>query len=75
MAQTITAPKVKVDRKWHQFIGGKFKEGESERTLFNPATGKALCKVAESGKQHVEQAIQAARKAFDEGPWPRMTAQ
>jgi betaine-aldehyde dehydrogenase len=75
MAQTITAPKVKVDRKWHQFIGGQFKEGASERTLFNPADGKPLCKVAESGKQHVEQAILAARKAFDQGPWPRMTAQ
>ncbi|MDR3611940.1 MAG: aldehyde dehydrogenase family protein [Candidatus Obscuribacterales bacterium] len=74
MAQTITAPKNKVDRQWHQFIGGQFKEGGSERTLFNPADGKPLCKVAESSKQHVEQAIQAARKAFDEGPWPKMSA-
>jgi betaine-aldehyde dehydrogenase len=74
MAQTMMAPRVKVDRKWHQFIGGQFKEGASERALFDPATGKQLCKVAESGKQHVEQAILAARKAFDEGPWPRMTA-
>jgi betaine-aldehyde dehydrogenase len=75
MAQTITAPKLKIDQKWHQFIGGQFKEGASERALFDPATGKQLCKVAESGKHHVEQAILAARKAFDQGPWPRMTAQ
>lgn len=75
MAQTITAPKTKVDRQWRQFIGGQFKDGSSERTLLNPATGKPLCKVAESGKQHVEQAIDAARQAFDQGPWPRMTAQ
>ena len=74
MAQTIVAPKVKIDRKWHQFIGGQFKEGASERALFNPANGKQLCKVAESGKQHVEQAIAAARKAFDHGPWPKMAA-
>lgn len=75
MATTLTAPKVKVDRKWQLWIGGKFVDGASERTLVNPSTGKQLCKVAEAGKQHVEQAIKAARKAFDEGPWPRMTAQ
>ena len=75
MTQTVMAPKAKIDRKWHQFIGGQFKEGASERVLFDPATGKQLCKVSESGKQHVEQAIAAARKAFDQGPWPRLTAQ
>jgi betaine-aldehyde dehydrogenase len=74
MAQTITAPKVKVDRKWHLFIDGKFVEGAKERTLYNPASGKELCKVAEAGKQQVEQAIKAARKAFDQGPWPNLTA-
>jgi len=74
MSQTLVAPRVKVDRKWQLFIDGKFHDGASERTLYNPATGEQLCKVAEAGKQHVEQAIKAARKAFDEGPWPRMTA-
>lgn len=75
MATTLAAPKVKVDRKWQLFIDGKFVDGASERALYNPSTGKQLCKVTEAGKQHVEQAIKAARKAFDEGPWPRMTAQ
>lgn len=75
MTQTLTAPKVKADRKWRLFIDGKFKEGISERTLIDPSTGHELCKVAEAGKDHVEQAIKAARRAFDEGPWPRLTAQ
>lgn len=74
MAQTLTAPKVAVDRKWNLFIDGKFEEGSSERTLYNPADGKPLCKVAEAGPKQVEKAIKAARKAFDHGPWPRMTA-
>src|SRR5438132_11275535 len=74
MTQTLTPSKVKIDRKWHLWIDGKFKEGASERTLINPATGKPLCKVAEASKQQVEEAITAARKAFDKGPWPRMTA-
>jgi len=74
MAQTLTAPRVKVDRKWQLFIDGKFEEGASERELINPADGKPLCKVAEAGAKQVEAAIKAARKAFDRGPWPRMTA-
>lgn len=75
MAQTLEAPKVKVDRKWQLFIDGKFVDGASERSLINPATGKELCKVAEAGKEQVEQAIKAARKAFDKGPWRQTTAQ
>jgi len=74
MAQTLTAPKVKVDRKWQLFIDGKFVDGATERTLINPATGKVLTKVAEASKEQVESAIKAARKAFDHGPWPRLTA-
>lgn len=74
MAKTLTPPKVSVDRKWHLWIGGKFEQGASERQLYNPADGKPLCKVAEAGPQQVEKAIKAARKAFDEGPWPRLTA-
>lgn len=74
MAQTLTAPKVKVDRKWQLWIDGKFVDGASERTLINPASGKALAKVAEAGPKQVEEAIKAARRAFDKGPWPRLTA-
>jgi betaine-aldehyde dehydrogenase len=74
MTQTLTSPKVKVDRKWQQFIGGKFEDGGSERELFNPATGKVLCKVQEGTKASAEKAIIAARKAFDQGPWPKMSA-
>lgn len=75
MTQTLTAPKVKVDRKWQLWINSQWKDGASERTIINPATGKPLCKVAEASRQQVEEAIKAARKAFDEGPWPRMSAQ
>ncbi len=74
MAPTLTLPTVKVDRKWQLWIDGKFEDGASERQLLNPANGKPLCKVAEAGPSQVEKAIKAARKAFDHGPWPRMTA-
>lgn len=75
MAQTLTAPKVKVDRKWQLWIDGRFTDGQKERILYNPATGLELCKVAEAGTSQVEQAIKAARTAFDRGPWSRTTAQ
>lgn len=74
MSKTLTAPSVKVDRKWQLWIDGKFEDGVSERQLINPADGKPLTKVAEAGPQQVEKAIKAARRAFDQGPWPRMTA-
>ena len=74
MSSTLVAPRVKVDRKWQLFIDGKFEDGATERTLYNPATGQALTKVAEASKEQVEKAIKAARKAFDHGPWPRMAA-
>jgi betaine-aldehyde dehydrogenase len=74
MSQTLVAPKVKVNRKWQPFIGGKFVEGDSERTLINPANGEQLCKVSETSKKQVEQAIKTARKTFDEGKWTNTTA-
>ena len=40
----------------------------------NPATGEALATVAEAGEQDVQRAVAAARRAFDEGPWPRWPA-
>lgn len=74
MTQTLVEPKVKVDRKWQLWIDGKFEDGEGERELYNPATGKVLTKVGEASPKQVERAIKAARKAFDKGPWPRLTA-
>src|SRR5262249_45518802 len=73
MAQTLAAPKVKVDRKWQLFIDGKFVDGTSERTLINAADGKPLCKVHEASTEQVHKAIEAARKAFDHGPWRKTT--
>jgi acyl-CoA reductase-like NAD-dependent aldehyde dehydrogenase len=38
-------------------------------------SGEKLVDVAEAQAEDVERAVQAARKAFDEGPWPRMTGE
>lgn len=57
------------------FIGGAWcKPAGSERLrLTNPATELVFADVAAAGPADVDAAVAAARLAFDEGPWPRMT--
>jgi len=40
----------------------------------NPATEERITSVAEAGLEDVDRAVQAARAAFESGPWPRMKA-
>jgi phenylacetaldehyde dehydrogenase len=55
-------------------IGGTWVEAVSGQTFdtYNPATGEVLAKVAAGDKADVDRAVKAARKAFEEGPWPEM---
>ena len=56
-------------------IDGKWVDSASGKTfpVHNPAFGDVIAQVAEGDKQDVESAVQAARKAFEEGPWPKMS--
>src|SRR5713101_2964107 len=71
--RTIKPPKVKDQP---LLIGGKWLDSASGKTFetINPATGQVICQVAEGDKADVDLAVKAARKAFEEGPWPRMNA-
>src|SRR5438105_14511217 len=78
---TATAPKskaVKPPQVKDQplFIGGKWLDSVSGKTFptINPATGETICQVAEGDKADVDMAVKAARKAFEESPWRRMSA-
>src|SRR5205823_5890345 len=58
------------------FIGGAWRpsvSGETYQTI-NPATEEPSATVARGDERDVDLAVAAARKAFDGGPWPRMTA-
>jgi aldehyde dehydrogenase (NAD+) len=57
-------------------IGGKWVDAQSGKTFetVNPATGEVICRVAEGDKADIDLAVKAARKAFESGPWPKMTA-
>lgn len=41
---------------------------------FNPATEEKIISVQEADVADVDRAVKAARKAFDHGPWSRMSA-
>jgi phenylacetaldehyde dehydrogenase len=55
-------------------IGGKWVEAASGKTFEtrNPATGEVLAHVAEGAGEDIDRAVKAARRAFEEGPWPEM---
>ncbi len=57
------------------FIDGAWVDAESGDTFptFAPSTGEKIADVAKAGREDAAKAVQAARKAFDDGPWPRMS--
>ncbi|MGH2692214.1 MAG: aldehyde dehydrogenase family protein [Actinomycetota bacterium] len=60
--------------KYQLVIGGKHVDAASGETFdsIDPSTGEVFATVAKAGKEDVSRAVEAARKAFDEGPWPGM---
>ena len=60
--------KMLIDGKWVNSVSGK------TFPTYNPATGEVLAHVAEGDKQDIDLAVKAARKAFDQGPWRKLTA-
>jgi aldehyde dehydrogenase (NAD+) len=59
------------------FIGGKWVEPSTSEVIevHSPATGELVGKVPAAARGDVDAACAAARKAFDEGPWPTMSPQ
>ena len=57
-------------------INNQWVDSASGKTFptVNPATGTEICRVAEADAADVDKAVQAAREAFDKGPWRKMAA-
>src|SRR5947208_15893163 len=57
-------------------INGQWTEGSKTFDTMNPATGAVLTQVAEASAADVDRAVQAARRAFEEGsgPWRKLSA-
>lgn len=58
------------------FIDGEFRDAVKGGTFetTNPATNEVLALAAEGTAADVDRAVAAARSAFDDGPWPRLSA-
>jgi phenylacetaldehyde dehydrogenase len=57
-------------------INGQWVMAASGKTFptYNPATGEVLAEIAEGDREDVDRAVKAARRAFDSGPWRKLTA-
>lgn len=56
------------------FVDGAFVPGRGDAlTVVDPCTEEAVAVVEGASVEQVEEAVLAARRAFDDGPWPRMT--
>ena len=56
-------------------IGGKWVSAASGKTfdVFNPADASVIARVPDSDKEDINRAVAAARRAFESGPWRRLT--
>lgn len=57
-------------------INGEWVEAASGQTFetLDPSNGKVLAVVSEAGPEDVDRAVKAARQAFENGPWRKMSA-
>ena len=64
----ISSPrKMLIDGEWVPSVSGK------TFAVYNPATGKELAQVFEGDKADIDLAVAAAREAFENGPWRKMS--
>ncbi|MGY4710677.1 aldehyde dehydrogenase [Mycolicibacterium sp. CBM1] len=71
-----TIPGIAFKTEWDKlFIGGKWVQPSTTEVIevHSPATGELVGKVPLAAAADVDAACAAARKAFDEGPWPHMS--
>src|SRR4051794_36997289 len=63
-------------KKCEMLVNGKWISAKSRETreIHDPANGELVATVPESGREDVISAIEAARAAFDSGPWRKMAA-
>src|SRR6202045_2102305 len=73
---SLTAPVTRfVSQARQALIDGRWQDAQSGETfeVFNPSNESVIARVADCKRADVDLAVAAARKAFDQGPWPRMS--
>ncbi|MFN0137481.1 MAG: aldehyde dehydrogenase family protein, partial [Phycisphaerae bacterium] len=68
---TLAAPPEVSVKQTKMLINGEWQDAHSGRTFetMNPATEQIIAHVAEGDKADIDRAVEAARRAFDTGPW------
>ena len=76
MATSVESIRRPVIRQTDCFIGGELGPAESGKTFetIHPATEEVVAQVAEGDAADIDRAVQAARRAFEQGDWPKMDA-
>jgi aldehyde dehydrogenase (NAD+) len=61
--------------RYQMLIDGEWVDGEGGKTFqsVNPATGTAWAEIPEASEADVNRAVEAAHRAFTEGPWSKTT--
>jgi len=59
---------------YRMLIDGTFIDSAHSFETLNPYTGQPWANIPEATHDDVERSVQAARRAFETGPWSRMTA-
>src|SRR5208283_4396516 len=64
-----------LERAGKLWINGQWRTARLGETfeVYNPATGEIIAHCAAGDKADIDAAVQAARQAFETGPWSRMT--
>jgi betaine-aldehyde dehydrogenase len=62
---------------YRNYVNGQWAASASGETfpVYDPSTEEVIARVSAADKADVDLAVKAARKAFDEGPWSKTTAQ
>jgi len=62
---------------YRNYVNGQFVASASGETfpVYDPSTEEVIARVPVANADDVDAAVQAARAAFDSGPWPKTTAQ
>src|SRR5690606_30196876 len=77
MSAALQANEVNVKAHDAFFIDGKWQKpaGSGVLNVISPVTEEVLMTFPEASPQDVDKAVAAAREAFDNGPWPRLSAE
>ncbi|MFO7287076.1 MAG: aldehyde dehydrogenase [Gammaproteobacteria bacterium] len=77
MSAALQSTELRVKARDAFFIGGKWQKplGKGVLNVISPVTEQVIMTFPEASPEDVDRAVAAARDAFDNGPWPRMSVE